>query len=388
MLIAVNVLAIMVSGCQTELPAAGLTTTNDSPFIIRSDLQSRSISFENMTGEKGGGGKAASPLGPGRKGAPTRDILPGETIELANIDGPGMIRHIWMTLWKTPEDMRSLVIRVYWDGQEHPSIEAPVGDFFGFAHGHTSAFESAVHSVSELYGMNIWLPMPFRENARVTLTNEADHFIGVFFNIDYTLGDSLPQDVGRLHVAFDRQNLTTLKEDFELLPRREGRGRYIGAVIGVRPLTYVEGHDWWGEGEVKIYLDGDEEYPTINGTGAEDYVGQAFGVQPTSAAFHGASYVDEDDAGQRYVSMYRWHLPDPIYWQEDIRVTMQQIGWGEKPWEGEGEPDSAWYLSELFEREDDYSVAAFWYEAIPSAPLPEFPSLEERLADLPQVPEQ
>jgi hypothetical protein len=277
---------------------------------------------------------------------------------LCDIEGPGTIRHIWMTTRPIPLNLRSLVLRVWWDDQEHPSIECPVADFFGIAHGKVKAYGSAVHSVGEKAGMNIWLPMPFVKRARFEFTNEGEKTMPLYYQIDYTLQDKHPQDVGRLHVLFRRENTTTEKKDFELLPKREAKGRFIGSVIGIRNL-----HDqWWGEGEIKVYMDGDEEFPTICGTGSEDYVGLSWGIQQTPFLYNGCS-LNEDN----YVSMYRWHLPDPILWQKECRITIQQIG----------------YKRGLVETEDDWSCSTFWYEPVPSAALPEFPSIEVRTADLP-----
>lgn len=330
-----------------------------SPFLPNPGLESRSISFENPTGARGAGGTASSKLGPGRKGSPSRSIKPGETVTLCDITGMGTIRHMWMTTTRTPEMMRSFVIRAYWEGQEHPSIEAPLGDFMGFAHGKVMSYQSAVHSVGSEAGLNFWLPMPFLKQARFTLTNESEKAATFFYQIDYTLGDRHPPETGRLHVLFRRENLTTLTKDFEILPRREGSGRYIGAVIGVRSLN----DEWWGEGELKVYLDGDKELPTINGTGSEDYVGLSWGIQESAFQYLGCSLNQKN-----FISMYRWHLPDPIYWEKDCRITMQQIGL--KPYVG------------LYERADDWSCATFWYERVPSARLPALPDLKARTADL------
>lgn len=340
-------------------------------------LESRAISFENPTGAKGAAAMAASPLGVGRKGDPARFIAPGETVSLADIEGPGTIRHIWMTTITSPVVTRGLVIRVYWEGQSHPSIEAPLADFFGFAHGASPAFESEIHSVSERYGMNIWAPMPFLRRARFTLTNDLDHQVPLFYQIDYTIGDRHPEGVGRLHVLFARSNPTSLAQDFELLPRREGRGRFLGAVIGVRPL----GSEWWGEGEAKFYIDGDTTFPTIATTGAEDYAAISFCIQPGAFRYHGVNYrekADRIDTGA--VSMYRWHVADPIFWSRDIRVTIQQIGLkaGATPTSAEA------YKAAFYERQDDWSTATFWYEPTPSAPLPPMPDLAARTADLPE----
>lgn len=347
--------------------ATTATELVSEPFDLGTGLQSRSISFENPTGAKGAGGMVASPLGVGRKGAPARMIASGETVQLCDIQATGTIRHIWATTFNMPPIFRSVVIRVYWEGQEHPSIEAPLGDFFGFAHGKVVAYQSAVHSVGEAAALNFWLPMPFNKRARITLTNEAPFAVPFFYQIDYTIGDTHPQNFGRMHVSFHRENPTTLKRDFELLSKRTGRGRLIGSVIGVR----TERTQWWGEGEMKAYLDGDTEFPTICGTGSEDYVGLSFGMQQTPFQYLGCSLNEKG-----FISMYRWHLPDPIYWMEDIRVTIQQIG-------HRGTSRSpAEYANQLYEIEDDWSAATFWYEPVPSLPLPAMPDLAARTKDL------
>jgi hypothetical protein len=347
------------------------------PYQLPERVLSRSISFENPTGEPGAGGRAASPLGVGRKGRPARFIQAGEEVLLADIAGNGTIRHIWMTMTATPRALRGVVIRAYWDGQRHASIESPVGDFFGFAHGLATNYSSAAHSVGDKAGMNIWLPMPFTIRARITITNDLDEPIPLFYQIDYTSGDNHGSDVGPLHVLFRRENPTTPQKDFELLPRRFGRGRYVGAVIGVKPLA----PHWWGEGEVKIFLDGNADYPTIAGTGSEDYVGHSFGVQRNAAPFNGVNYKQCDsDLETGRVSMYRWHLRDPILWYKEVRVTIQQIGFHSATL-----PVSiAEYLGGLYERADDWSAASFWYELLPSDPLPQMPEVEARIADLPE----
>lgn len=328
-----------------------------TPYVFESGIKSRSISFENPTGAKGEGGKAASNLGVGRKGSPSKTISPGETVTLCDIKGSGTIRHIWITMNYEPDVLRACVIRAWWDGQQHPSIECPVGDFMGFAHGRVTAYQSAVHSVGPKAGMNFWLPMPFKKSGKITFSNESSKKTPLFYQIDYTIGDKHPSDVGRLHVLFRRENPTTIKKDFELLPLRNGKGRFIGSIIGIRPLS----GDWWGEGEVKVYLDGDTDFPTICGTGSEDYVGLSWGMQLAPYMYNGCSLNEKD-----YVSMYRWHLPDPIFWEKSCRVTIQQIGW----------------KSGLFERSDDWSCATFFYQPIPSEPLPPMPSVAERIANI------
>jgi hypothetical protein len=343
-----------LSGCGQQ-PAVDLIR---QPYLLDTGLGSRSISFENRSGAPGEGGKAASRLGVGRKGSAWQDAAPGQTMVLADIEGPGTIRHMWMTLSnREPATLRSFVLRAYWDGQEHPSIECPLGDFFGFAHGKVVHYQSAVHSVAMSAGMNLWLPMPFPNRARITLTNETDESISVYYSIDYTVGDRHPRDVGRMHVLFARQNPTIRMQDFELLPQRQGKGRYIGSVIGVRQL----GKHWWGEGEFKVYMDGDTDFPTICGTGSEDWAGLSHGSYENRYAYHGGILSQG-----RFHAMYRWHLPDPIAWRKECRITIQQITW----------------RGGYAETEDDWSTATFWYEPLPSAPLPLLPDLGARTADL------
>lgn len=328
------------------------------PYLLDTGLVSRSISFENPTGEPGQGGQAASNLGVGRKGAPSRSIKPGETVQLCDIAGTGTIRHIWITTAREPEVQRAALIRAYWDDQEHPSIECPIGDLFGFAHGKIMPYDSAVHSVGPTGGRNLWLPMPFVKRAKLTFTNESSQAIPLFYQIGYTLGDKHPDDVGRLHVLFRRENPTREKVDFELLPQRTNKGRFIGSIIGIRNL---HPNQWWGEGEIKVYMDGDKEFPTIVGTGSEDYVGLAWGIQQTPFFYNGCSLNEKN-----FISMYRWHLPDPIAWQKEARITIQQIAW----------------RNGLAETSDDWSCATFWYEPAPSAPLPALPDTAARTADI------
>ena len=370
-LITVSCFAGLSCGPQPQQPSSVPSSFDlvHKPYQLDTGLTSRSISFENPTGAPGEGGKSASNLGVGRKGSPMRTVKPDSMFVLCDIDGPGTIRHIWMTTSKAPENLRSIVLRIWWDDQIHPSVACPVGDFMGFAHGKVMPYFNAVHSCGENAGMNIWLPMPFTKHAYITFTNEGTKNIPLFYQIDYTIGDSHPDDVGRLHCLFRRENPTTLKEDFTILPRRTGKGRYIGAVLGIR--YECEGSCWWGEGEMKFYMDGDTDFPTICGTGSEDYVGLSYGMQQTPFLYNGCSLNDEK---RGFVSMYRWHLPDPVYWKKECSVTIQQIGWSLELGKETG--------SGLYEWQNDWSTATFWYEPVPSAPLPEMPDVAERTADI------
>lgn len=333
----------------------------DEPFNLPAGISSRSVTPENPRGEAGAGGRAAGQLGPGRKGRPFVDIDPGQTYEICDVAGPGVVRNLWATMRvQQGSDFRDRVLRIYWDDQSHPSVECPIGDFFGIGHGYPVETRSAAHSVQPGWGLRFHQPMPFARRARITLSNEGARRFSLFYAVDLTIGDRLPEEFGRLHVAFNRQNPTRLRDDFIVMPQRQGRGRFLGAVIGVRQLA----PDWWGEGEMKMYIDGDTD-PTICGTGVEDYIGQAWGLHETMAPYGGCPVW----RGPRAV-LYRWHLPDPIYWNTGFRAAFQQIGWSD--------------AQGFVERQDDWSAAAFWYEPTPSAPLPALASHEIRVADLPQ----
>jgi len=356
-LIFATILTICLAGCIPD-------GTVGQIYDVGTSVESRSISFENLTGEKGAGGKAASKLGVGRKGLPAIHFKPSESVVICDIDGPGVIRHIWVTLASNPEILQGLVIRVYWDNQEHPSIETPIGPFFGAMHGQVRAYQSAVHSVNAKAGLNSWMEMPFKKHVKIEIVNESPLPTPLFYNIDYTIGDKLPAGTGYLHAFYGRQNPTTLTEDLEILPRREGKGRFLGCILGIRTLT----SHWWGEGEFKVYLDGDKEFPTICGTGTEDYVGQSWGLQNATFLYAGTSLQQGTlanlDQGNLN-TIYRWHIKDPIYWKKDIRVTIQQIG-----------HDGA-----LYERQDDWSVCSFWYETLPAKPVPQIPDYNTRTKD-------
>jgi hypothetical protein len=352
-------IGVMV-GCNSSNKTVELI---EKPYLLDTGLKSRSISFENPTGQPGNGGTAASRLGAGRKGKPAITFKAGESVQLCDIEGPGIIRHIWVTTDQKPVTLRSIVIRAWYDDQSHPSIECPLGDFMGFSHGKVMPYCSAVHSLGASAGMNIWLPMPFTKRVKIVLTNDGEKDVPLFYQVDYTVGDNLPKDAGLLHVLFRRENPTELKRDFELLPKRNNKGRFIGSLIGIRNLHPQQ---WWGEGEIKVYMDGDKELPTICGTGSEDYVGLSWGIQQTPFWYNGC-LLDQNN----FISMYRWHLPDPISWEKQCRITIQQIAWTDG----------------LTETQDDWSAATFWYEPLPSAPLPQMPDVEARTTDIwPETP--
>ncbi|MFA5292324.1 MAG: glycoside hydrolase family 172 protein [Phycisphaerae bacterium] len=351
-------LCIVVSAWQCSI-CQGLDVA-EQPYLVNVPIESRSITAENPTGEKGRGGMAASKIGVGRKGKALLNIDPGQTITLCDIKGPGIIRRMWATLPSKKENLLGFVIRGYWDGQKTPSIEVPIGCFFGSAHGVAKAYQSAVHSMTDTAGMSIFLQMPFVKSAKFTITNEGtEKDVPFYYQIDFTINEKLSDDVGRLHVLYHRENPTTLGEDFTILPKRTGMGRFLGCVLGI---DNADGK-WWGEGEVKMYLDGDDKFPTICGTGTEDYIGHAWGFHDNAFLYGGMAYRND-----KLYTLYRWHLPDPIYWKKDIRVTLQQIGAGDV--EGGG----------YYNKQEDVSVSAFWYEPVPSGSLPKMPGYATRIA--------
>jgi hypothetical protein len=300
-----------------------------NPAFVDPGLDSRAITFENPTGARGAGGTAHG----GRKGAPNRRIHAGERVVLADIAGSGVLRHLWMTfLPAPPEQARGLIIEVFYGDATEPSVSVPVLDFFGLPLGRPVAYASALTAAQEGRGFNAYIPMPFRDGVRVELHNAADRGTTLYFQLDYTLEEDVPDALGFLHVAFRRQNPTTMREDFTIVEGLEGPGRFLGCNVGVRVLDPC---DWYGEGEVKVYRDGDEELPTICGTGLEDYVGSAWGMGAHHSPYGGAPLVVTPPAGHTpvagganpdFVGFYRWHLPDPIMFTSDLRVTIQQIG--------------------------------------------------------------
>jgi hypothetical protein len=296
--------------------------SSHDPSIVDVGLDSRAISFENVTGGRGAGGSARG----GRKGAPSRRLEPAEQVVLADLDGPGTIRHIWMTFPPAPpEVMRALVLEVFYDGADLPSISVPCLDFFGLPHGRPVAFASALTSAQEGRGFNAYIPMPFRDHVRIELTNGSTRPLDVYYQLDVTLSD-VPAHAGMLHASFRRENPTTMARDFVIADGFRGPGRFIGCAVGLRVLD--EGF-WYGEGEVKVFRDGDRELPTICGTGLEDYVGTAWGMGAHHAPYAGAPLeVPRSPRSPlpHLVGFYRWHVPDPIVFTEELRVTIQQIG--------------------------------------------------------------
>jgi hypothetical protein len=285
-------------------------------------LDSRACTFENPTGARGAGGTAAG----GRKGAPFKELDPGEEVTLADIEGPGVVRHIWMTFPPAPpEVMRAMVLEVFYDGADEPSVSVPAVDFFGVAMGRPQPMTSALTAIQEGRGFNSFVPMPFGSRLRMTFRNGSDRRIHLYYQVDFTL-ETLDEDTGRLHASFRRENPTVLKRDFVIEDGLRGPGRFLGCVVGIRT---IDGGFWYGEGELKVYRDGDDRLPTICGTGLEDYVGTAWGMEAHVSHYAGVP-LDVRPEGARvpdFVSFYRWHVLDPIMFDTSLRVTIQQIGY-------------------------------------------------------------
>lgn len=288
-------------------------------YSMPTGSSSRWVSFENISGSKGEGGKENN----GAKGHAFEKLRAGKSVNLVDIRGAGTIKRIWLTFSdRSPEMLRSLRIEMFWEGSDKPAVSAPVGDFFGIGIGKRLPFENALFSDPEGRSFNCIIPMPFKEQARITLTNESGKdLIALFYDVDLLME---PHGANMLyfHTYWSRANPTTLAEDFKILPEIEGKGRYLGTNIGILTNDKYPG-SWFGEGEVKIYLDGDTEYPSLVGTGTEDYIGTAYG-QGTFAHRYQGSPVASPETGE--YAFYRYHIPDPVYFRKSILVSIQQIG--------------------------------------------------------------
>ena len=335
-----------------------------------SNARTRSISAENPTGAKGQGGMAttgtgafaARELGQGWKISPSINIAPGDIITLADIQEPGAIQHFWMTTH--PNFWRKLVIRAYWDGEEHPSIECPLGDFFVNGWCERCNVNSLPIVVAPAGGMNSYWEMPFRKSARLTIENLSTESAVLFYQIDYNLTD-VPDDVAYFHAHWRRSNPLAYEEVHTLLDNVQGKGHYVGTYLAWQ----ANNNGWWGEGEMKFYIDGDTDFPTICGTGTEDYFGGAWCFeQPAghygvySTPFLGLPQVIQPDGlyrSQTRFGMYRWHIMDPIRFENELSVTIQALGWR----------SGGRYLP----LQDDIASVAYWYQTEPHTAYSQFP---------------
>ncbi|OQY31848.1 MAG: hypothetical protein B6241_13035 [Spirochaetaceae bacterium 4572_59] len=342
-----------------------------------SDAKTRSISAENVYGEKGKGGmapfsdtpqnevvqigqkwrkeRAARDLGQKWKNRPCIQLEKESTTTIMDVKGPGSIQHIWITV--DNNKFRDLILRIYWDEEETPSVESPIGDFFCNGFNTRSNVLSLPINVNPSGGLNCYFPMPFRRHAKITIENRSPADIeGFFYTINYT-ETKIPDDEAYFHAQFRRINPLSYKEDYTIIDKVKGKGHYVGTYMAWQQNNT----GWWGEGEIKVFLDGDKEFPSICGTGTEDYFGGAWCFQGTySAPFMGYPLGVETDGstGDRH-GLYRFHIMDPIRFETDLKVTMQAIGWRSE----------ARYLP----LQDDISSVAYWYQREPHQEFPELP---------------
>jgi hypothetical protein len=301
------------------------------------DGVTRSVSPENFIGAKGAAGMAtegtgagaARELGRGWKMSPSIDLPPGATATLADIAGPGVIQHIWLTTDRSR--LRSLVLRLYWDDEPEPAIDVPLGDFFCNGWDELALLDSEMVVVVPAGGLNSYWPMPFRGRARVTLENASGGGVPVYYQITYQQRD-LPAGTAYLHAAWRRSDPLGRPAVHTIVDGVRGTGHYAGTYLAIAPRA----PGWWGEGEIKFYLDGDQDFPTICGTGTEDYFGGAWnfdldghylGYSTRYLGLHQVLPPEEIYQAHQRFGMYRWHVRDPIRFQQDLRVTIQALGW-------------------------------------------------------------
>lgn len=378
-LLAALTLALSAPVAQTAQPPFNGIGVHIGNLYQLSPARSRSISPENFTGEKGKGGmavdgpakNAARDLGPGWKISPFVRIAPDTTFTLADIQGPGCIQHIWIT--PAPLDRtRFMILRFYWDDETQPSVEVPLGDFFACGWARYCQINSLAVCVNPGSAFNCYWPMPFRKRARVTLENLNDSPITIYYQIDYILTD-VPDDAAYFHAQFRREDPLREPGLYTILDGVEGRGHYVGTYLAWE----VHSTGWWGEGEIKFYLDGDRDFPTICGTGTEDYFCGSYNFDTVgpdgkhrytefSGPYTGLPQVIRPDGlydSQQRFGLYRWHIPDPIRFEKDIRVTIQALGWR----------SGGRYLK----LRDDIASVAYWYQTEPHKPFPKLPSRDE-----------
>ncbi len=371
-LIVLSVLLLVVSNILAQdSPFNGLYLNLGNLYRL-SAARTRSISPENFTGEKGKAGmsldglakNAARDLGQGWKVSPYIHILPKQTFVLAEIQGPGAIQQIWMT---PTGNWRFSILRFYWDGEKTPSVEVPVGDFFACGWGKFAQVSSLPVCVNPGSAFNCYWVMPFRKSCKITMENLDDNQMTLYYQVNYTLTD-IPADAAYFHAQFRRVNPLKYREVYTILDGVKGWGHYVG--------TYMcwgsNSSGWWGEGEIKFFIDGDQEFPTICGTGTEDYFCGSYcfvvddKYREFTTPYSGMPQVLSPDGlwnSQQRFGLYRWHIMDPIRFQKDLKVTIQALGW----------MSGGRYLP----LQDDIASVAFWYQQEPHAAFPKLPDRDD-----------
>jgi len=362
-----------------QYPYNGLNSNMGNLYQL-SNAKTRSISPENFTGEKGKGGmadpkdkgkpntanaaSAARDLGQTWKVNPFVTIKPGETFTMAEIEGPGAIQHMWLT---PTGNWRFSIIRIYWDDEKEPSVECPVGDFFGMGWNVYAPLNSLAVCVNPGSAFNCYWTMPFRKKCRITMENINDNDpMNLYYQIDYTLTE-VPADAGYFHAQWRRTNPNSTS-DYTIVDGIKGKGQYVGVYMA----WGVNNNGWWGEGEIKFFMDGDTKFPTICGTGAEDYFcgsynfdreGQYKEYSTPYAGLHQVIRPDGTYRSQQRFGLYRWHITDPVRFEKDLRITIQDLGWR--------------HGGRYLPQKSDISSVTFWYQTEPHAKFPTLPAWEE-----------
>ncbi len=371
---------IVLSVSAQKYPYNGLNNNMGNLYQL-SNAKTRSISPENFTGEKGKGGMAdpvkdkdkpneanaawqARDLGQGWKVNPYIKIKPNETFTLAEIEGPGAIQHIWMT---PTGNWRFSIIRIYWDDEKEPSVEVPVGDFFGMGWGVYAPLNSLPVTVNPGSAFNCYWTMPFRKKCKITMQNINDQdAMNLYYQIDYALTE-VPEDAGYFHAQFRRTN-PNATSDYTIVDGIKGKGHFVGLYTA----WGVNNNGWWGEGEIKFFMDGDSKFPTICGTGTEDYFCGSYNFdregqyKEFSTAYAGLHQVIRPDGtyrSQQRFGMYRWHINDPIRFEKDLKITIQDLGWH--------------HGGRYLPQKSDIASVVFWYQTEPHARFPKLPSWQE-----------
>ena len=328
--------------------------------------KSRSICAENPNGEKGAAAQevpnensAAAMLGQGWKVRPCISVPANSKTTLAEIEGPGTIRHIWITV--DVKAYRDCILRMWWDGEETPSVEVPLGDFFACGHSMRTKISSVPIAVNPNGGFNCYWPMPFRKSAKIEVENQCkDEIGGFFYQVDYELED-VPEDVGYFHAQWRRAVSPIDDPDHVILDDVKGQGQYVGTYLAWAQMS----DGWWGEGEIKFFMDGDKEFPTICGTGTEDYFGGAWCFGDTySTPFLGYPLWFKEEGHVPKHGLYRWHILDPIRFESDLKVTIQALGW--------------WPNGKFEPLRDDICSVAYWYQSEPHGKFPTMPPVHLR----------
>lgn len=307
----------LLFSCSNHQPRS---TNSNNLFEFNDDIETRWSSPENKNAVKGQGGKENNTA----KGHAFDSIPAGATYTLLDIKEQGIINRIWITIRdRSPQMLRGLKLEMYWDGADKPAVSVPFGDFFGVGLGQTTTFQNALFANAEGRSFNCFIPMPFKKGAKIQVVNESGlRQENIFFDIDYSLIKEWKDEYLYFHAYWQRDTATKLAQDFEILPKLEGKGRFLGTNVGVAANPAYR-KSWFGEGEIKIYLDDDKAYPTLNGTGTEDYIGTAWGQGKFINQYTGCSVADDS---LLQWSFYRYHIPDPIVFRTGCRVTMQQLG--------------------------------------------------------------